>query len=237
MLSIQSVNLAKQPAFKCIHDEVTDYEEIGHGVYQEVQPDMYYSKDAYESDKSKLEQQLDDINEVIQNTSVPKPIRVIGKIATIGIGSALGFVSMRYGAQGMAKIARKGMNYAKSFTQKPSMQKLSQKLGSAKENSAKHINNLMTKLKETQLSKDLMERTSKLTAKVKDSKFAEKMTEISNKVSDNKLANKITEKAQKAKNAIKSITSEQVENGVVNLFAVSGGVTGGVTALQEVTKE
>ena len=43
--------------------------------------------------------------------------------------------------------------------------------------------------------------------------------------------------SRRALEKVSSITGEQVEKGLVNLFAVSGGVTGGVTALQEVTKE
>ena len=94
MLSVQSVNLMKQPAFgtRDLTDQYVDFEE----VKDYPADDFAYSKEDYSSDKTKLEKQLEDINAVIENTSVPKPVRALGKVVSVGIGAALGFVSMKY---------------------------------------------------------------------------------------------------------------------------------------------
>ena len=76
MLSIQPVKLTNSYSFKGYE---VPYEE-----------DYAYSKSSYENDKSKLEEQLRELNDVIGNTTVPKPIRALGKIASVGIAAGLG---------------------------------------------------------------------------------------------------------------------------------------------------
>lgn len=242
MLSVQSVNLMKQPAFgtRDLTDQYVDFEE----VKDYPADDFAYSKEDYSSDKTKLEKQLEDINAVIENTSVPKPVRALGKVVSVGIGAALGFVSMKYGAQGMAKIFKGAANWVKKLAQKPIFKSVSEKMGSA----AGKVKQLSVGLFDKVMNSKAMKKTSEffvnLGNKYKDTKLATNLSKISEakpaKVAFegiSKVKEGVNSLSRRALEKVSSITGEQVEKGLVNLFAVSGGVTGGVTALQEVTKE
>ena len=201
MLSVQSVNF--KPAFG--NYKYADVKDVEYEAVNDMPSDEYYSKVAYEKDKSALEKQLDDINEVIENTDVPKPLRAIGKLATIGIGAALGFVSMKYGAQGVAKMLKKGAGWVKTLGEKKFVKNISEK-----------IQNFWTNITK--------------------SKTAQKISSPLNDILERPKVKSMAEKLRLAQ-IKKMATAENVEKGAVNLFAVSGGVTGGVTALQEVTKD
>lgn len=223
MLSIQPVNLTSQYSFK--------------GTNRVNEEDYAYSRLDYENDKSDLEEQLRDLNEVIENTTVPKPIRVIGKIASIGIGAGLGFVSMKFGAQGVTKLAKKGIAYSKELLNKPFAKKVIEKSTEIANNIGTFVKGKFDKLSnaiaDNAKFKAVTEKLTGASEKIKSSKVGEKINNFANKVAESKTAQKAREVVDKATTKIKGITSENVENAVVNLFAVSGGVTGGITALQD----
>ncbi len=223
MLSIQPVNLTNQYSFK--------------GATRPMEEDYSYSRLDYESDKSDLEGHLEDLNEIIENTNVPKPIRVIGKIASIGIGAGLGFVSMKFGAQGVAKLAKKGMAYSKELLNKPFAKNIVEKstkmTNDVKTFVTNKFDNLSTIISKNAKYQAMTEKLAGMSKKIKTSKFGEKVSNMANSVAESKVAQKAKEVAQNTKTKIKNITSEQVENAIVNVFAVSGGVTGGITALQD----
>lgn len=207
MLSIQSVN--SNPAFGRRYSRII--EDIPfENIPQNVSIDDIYSKEQFKEDKSRLEGQLDELNAVIDNVNVPKPVRAFGKVVSIGIGAALGFVSMKFGAQGVTKLLKKGYNALSKFAQKPILKPLLK----AKEFVGKKVNQLVTNL----------------------SNFGHKH-KLSNKFMNgcDKLKNNFKE--TKVYNKLSNITKENVEKGVVNLFGVSGGVTGGITALEGVTSK
>lgn len=247
MLSVQSVNLMRQPAFGVRQNvgEYVDYEEMPYSSNDNIDE---YTKSQYTDDKTKLEKQLDEINAVIENTDVPKPVRAIGKVASVGIGAGLGFVSMKYGAQGMAKIIKKGASYAKSLTQKPLVQAVANKSGEAAEAVKSAAGKVINKARDSKAAQDTSSFFNDLVGKYKNSKFGIKVAGITSKITDNKPAKYIAAKTEKTRkviseaasnvyNKVIGITGEKVEKGIVNLFAVSGGVTGGITALQEVTAD
>lgn len=223
MLSIQPVNLTNQYSFR--------------GATRPMEEDYSYSKLDYESDKSNLEGHLEDLNEIIENTSVPKPIRVLGKIASIGIGAGLGFVSMKFGAQGVTKLAKKGIAYSKELLNKPFAQKVIKKSTEIANKTTSFVSEKFSKLSnaisENAKFKAASEKLATAGEKVRNSKAGQKINDLANAVAESKVAQKAKEVAENTKTKIKSITTENVENAVVNLFAVSGGVTGGITALQE----
>lgn len=227
MLSIQPVNLTNHYSFK-------GYERLN-------EDDYAYSRANYESDRSVLEEHLQEINDVIENTEVPKPVRVMGKIASIGIGAGLGFVSMKFGAQGVVKLGKKGLAYAKKVAEKPLAKRIitdSKDLAAEAKNATK---DLFTKaneaIKNTKVAQKVTEKVTKLTEKYEKTAFAGKMRGIAKEVSESKIAQNAKKLTETAKAKVKAITPENIENGVVNLFAVSGGVTGGITALQESVKK
>ena len=245
MLSVQSVNLMNQPAFASksrfennsyIVD--VDYEPVAgdssgdvyhtfEPVQEELKEDVYYSKKDYAADKSKLEEHLDEINSVIENTDVPKPVRALGKIVSVGIGAALGFVSMKYGAQGVAKFIKKGASWTKSLAEKP----FAKNIGERTQNIIKYV-------KDSKLTARVSEFFQNLGEKYSQTKFAGKLSDINNTIMEAKPVKAVLAQASNLKKeALKYATAENIEKGAVNLFAFSGGVTGGVTALQEVTKD
>ena len=96
MLSVQSVNsVATRVPFKAAEDA--------------ERKDYIYSQEQYDADKSSIEKSLDDINAIVENAGNTKAMRTFGKVASIGIGAALGFVSMKFGAQGVAKFVTEGI--------------------------------------------------------------------------------------------------------------------------------
>lgn len=235
MLSVQPVNLINKTSFGSVREN--DFS------------DRIYEKKQYEEDKSKLEEQLEDLNEVIQNTSMPKPIRVAGKVATVGIGAALGFVSLKYGAQGVSGVVKKGYAYMQKLAAKPNVKSALEKAGNFANKTKDSIVNIGKELKDSKYAQKLSDTANNIIDKFKNTKFAQKLSGAMSKLEDTKFAKSVKDMATNAKetannkivqpsiNKIKSITKDQVERGIVNVFAVSGGVSGGVTALQEVTKE
>lgn len=223
MLSIQPVNLTNQYSFR--------------GATRPMEEDYSYTKLNYESDKSDLEGHLEDLNEIIENTSVPKPIRVLGKIASIGIGAGLGFVSMKFGAQGVTKLAKKGIAYSKKLLNKPFAKNAINKSREIATNVSSFVKEKFGKLSDSIADnakfKAVTEKLASTNEKIKSSNVGKKISNFTNTVAESKVAQKAKEVVDNTKTKIKNITSENVENAVVNLFAVSGGVTGGITALQE----
>lgn len=237
MLSVQSVNL--RPAFggyRPNYDEVEDVEF--------TLKDEYYPKDSYVKDKSALEEHLAEINKVIEDKSIPKPVRVFGKLVSVGIGSVLGFVSMKYGAQGMAKLIRKGAAWLGKLKEKTFFENAAKKFAYAKGQINEICTNVYNSIMDSKLIKASSEFFVNIGKKYKETKLATSISEFNK----SKPARVVFEGASKVKDGINGlssrarkyvsqITEEQVEKGVVNLFAFSGGVTGGVTALQDVTKD
>ncbi len=246
MLSVQPINLMKQPAFGVRQNigEYVDYEDV-----TDTPNDTYeYTNEQYKGDKTKLEKQLDEINAVIEDTNVPKPIRAIGKVASVGIGAGLGFVSMKYGTQGMAKIVKKGANYVKTFANKPATQAVLDKAEDVVDVVKSTTGRVINKAKDSKVTQNTSSFFNGLIGKYKNSKFGVKVAGLTAKITDSKPAKYLAAKTEKTRNVISEaasnvykkvtgITGEKVEKGVVNLFAASGGVTGGITALQEVTAD
>ncbi len=225
MLSVQSVNF--RPAFGTYAPKYGEVKDVDYEVVDDMPSDEYYSKENYSKDKTRLEEHLDEINSVIENTEVPKPVRVLGKIASVGIGAALGFVSMKYGAQGVAKLVKKTAAWTKSLGDKKVVKTIS-------ENTQK----ILTNIKDSKAGKNVSAFFTSLGEKYKNTKFAEKLAAFNNQAKEFKPVKLAIEKGTELKNSVvKLATAENIEKGAVNLFAVSGGVTGGVTALQEVTKD
>lgn len=227
MLSVNSVNmLSQRPSFRGAE-----------ASYQEYGDYKYYSKDAYESDKTKLEQQLDEMNDLIENATVPKPVRVVAKVFSIGLGVALGFYSMKFGTQGVVKLVHKSSDAVKKFLNKPSCQKIitgtKELFADAKDKIVKKGKDISNYLKDTTIGK----RIAKGIESFKGTTFAKKAEKVMNNVKDSQVVSKAKDYAGRARTKVKSITGEQVEKGLIDVFAVSGGVTGGITGLQEATKE
>lgn len=225
MLSVQSVNF--RPAFGTYDLRYGEVKDVDYELVDDMPSDEYYSKENYSKDKTKLEEHLDEINSVIENTEVPKPVRALGKIASVGIGAALGFVSMKYGAQGVAKLVKKAAAWTKSLGDKKVVKNISE-----------HSKQIIGNLRESKLGKNTAVLFENLEKKYKDTKLSKQLTNINNSIKENKFYQAAMEKGIQVKEkAAKWATAKNLENGIVNLFAVSGGVTGGVTALQEVTKD
>lgn len=223
MLSIQPVKLTNSYSFKGYE---VPYEE-----------DYAYSKSSYENDKSKLEEQLRELNDVIGNTTVPKPIRALGKIASVGIAAGLGYVSMKFGAQGITKMIKKGYNYSKDLMNKPAVKETLNKFSEVKDNSTKYaktkLNEFAANASENSFIKNTTGKLNTFFETIKNSDFAKQIKNIADRLSNSKFAEFCKELTTRIKTAFNNITGETVEKGVVNLFAVSGGVTGGISALQE----
>lgn len=235
MLTVQSVNLMKQPAFSSYHSkygevtdvdftEVKDSPEMSDDISEDV---FYYSKEDYEKDKSALERQLYEINDVIENTEVPKPVRAVGKLASIGLGAALGFVGLKYGTQGVVEFGKKGFALAKSLGDKKFVK-----------NIVERSRQLAVQLKESKIAGKTTAFFDNLGNKYSESNLGKKLNTMKNFLHENELTKSLVAKGKRFKeNIAKYVTGKNIEKGAVNLFAVSGGVTGGVTALQEVTKD
>lgn len=219
MLAIQPVNFTKSHSFK------------GAQEY-----DGAYTKHQYEADKTKLEEHLDELNEVIENTQVPKPVRAIGKVATVGIGAALGFVGMRFGAQGIVKMGKEGIAYFKKLAQKPKFTKMLNGFKNVYVKIKNFVTKNFDKIKNNPKVQGAITKFTDGFAKFSQKPFCQKIKNVANKFVAWKPVQKVCEFVKSLFAKVKSIKGQQVENATVNLFAVSGGVTGGITALQEATK-
>lgn len=227
MLTVQPVRLSQQLPFR--------------GVESQEREHYNYSKEQYQNDKSALEEQLSDLNSVIEDTNVPKPVRAFGKLISIGIGAALGFVSMKYGAQGMAKVVKKGAEAVGGAMKKPFMQNAGEKFINGAKAVGRFFAELYNKVANSRFGKAVGKFCTETFEKLKNSKLGQKATEWAQNIKKSKFGENIAKKAAAAQQAVKDaagrVTGEKVENGVVNLFAVSGGVSGGVSAIQEAAKE
>ena len=227
MLTVQPVRLSQQMPFK--------------GVEAQEQERYNYSKEQYQNDRSALEEQLNDLNSVIEDTNVPKPIRAFGKLISVGIGAALGFVSMKYGAQGMAKVVKKGAEAVGGAMKKPFMQNVGEKLVNGVKAVGRFIKKIYNKIAESSFGQAVGNFVKKAAKGLKESKFGTKVAEWTQNLKNSKFGENVAKKAAAAQQAVKEaaskVTGEKVENGVVNLFAVSGGVSGGVSAIQDAAKD
>ena len=225
MLTVQPVRVSQQLPFRST----------------EASNDYRYTKDQFQSDKTALEEQLEDINSVIEDVNVPKPVRAFGKLVSVGIGAALGFVSMKYGAQGMAKVVKKGAEHVGNTFQKPFMKNIGEKFVKVGKAIREFFVKIYNKIAESSFGKAIGNFFKGIGEKFKGSKVGSKIAEMGNNISELNIVKKASAKAaeikEAAKGAVAKVTGEKVENGVVNLFAVSGGVSGGVSALQEATKD
>lgn len=226
MLSVQSVNF--RPAFGSYYPKYGEVKDVDYEVVDDMPLDEYYSKEAYENDKSALEKQLEEINAVVENTEVPKPIRAVGKLATIGLGAALGFAGLKYGTQGViSKIIRPGVRRIKALGEKKFVKNIFSK-----------SQELLAELKNSKLGVKTNEFLTGLNNKYKDTKFSQKLSNLCAGIKENEYYKSAVAKGAQLKEQVaKWATADNLEKGTSNLFAVSGGVTGGVSALQEVTKD
>ena len=227
MLTVQPVRLSQQLPFR--------------GVEAQENECKNYTKEQYQNDKSALEEQLSDLNSVIEDTNVPKPVRAFGKLISIGIGAALGFVSMKYGAQGMAKIVKKGAEAVGGAMKKPFAQNVGEKFTKGVNTIKTFVVEVYKKIAESKFGQAVGRFVNKVAKGVKESKFGQKVAEWAQNIKNSNFGKKVAEKAATAKQAVREaagkVTGEKVENGVVNLFAVSGGVSGGVSAIQEAAQD
>ena len=227
MLTVQPVRLSQQLPFRGVEAQENELKN--------------YSKEQFQNDKSALEEQLSDLNSVIEDTNVPKPVRAFGKLISIGIGAALGFVSMKYGAQGMAKIVKKGAEAVGGAMKKPFAQSVGEKFTNGIKAVGAFFVKLYKKVAESRLGQAIGRFFSKVAKGIKESKFGQKVAEWSQNISNSDFGKNVAKKAAAAQQAVKEaagkVTGEKIENGVVNLFAVSGGVSGGVSAIQDAAKD
>lgn len=198
---------------------------------QAPEKEFAYSKADYQSDKTQLEEHLDSVNSVIENANVPKPIRAFGKLVSVGIGSALGFVSMKYGAQGVAKLAHSGGAKLKAFGEKGFVKKIGAGIKKGAQAVWNFIKKIFGNIKDSKAGKAVGNFFTTNVNKFKNTKFYQK-------VSQNKIVKAVAGFIKKAYNFVKTkvlgITKENVENATVNLFATAGGVSGGISALSGV---
>ena len=190
-----------------------------------------YTKVDYQNDKTQLEEHLDTVNSVIENANVPKTIRAFGKLASVVIGAALGFVSMKYGAQGVAKLAHTGGAKLKAFGEKGFIKRI----GTGIKDGAKavwgFIKKVFNKIKDSRAGQAVGNFFKNNINKFKD-------TKLYKKVSENKIVKAIAGFVKNAYTFVKTkvlgITKENVENATINLFATAGGVSGAISALSGV---
>ncbi len=218
MLSVQSVNF--KPAFGHYDPRYGNVIDVDYTKVDDMPSDVYYSKEDYTNDKVQLEKQLEDINAVIENVQVPKPVRAFGKLVSVGIGAALGFVSMKYGAQGVVALMKKSYNWMRSLGK------------------SKVVENAAPQLKKSGVFKGISEFFSNKAKKFNESGLGKRIADIKTTFKNYAPVKYVTKKGAEFKKAVSDfITPERIEKGTVNLFAVSGGVTGGVTALEEAAKD
>ena len=218
MLQVNNVNLNRyQASFKGAYDTQPEYKN--------------YSKYDYENDKSQLEDHLDNINEVIENVNVPKPIRTFGKVISVGIGIALGFVSMKYGAQGVLKLANTGAEKVKKLSNKSFIKRIGSGIKTGAQAVWNFIKKTYNRIKNTKAVQNVSKFVSEKNAKFKNSKFYKGLTQ-------NKVVKTISDFFKRIYNTVKgkfkSIKKPQVENAAVNFMATAGGVSGGISALSGV---
>ena len=195
MLTVQSVNLS--PRFTA-----NDNEKVSNSVN--------YTETQYKKDRATLEDHMDQLSAVIDDVKVPKTVRTFGKIVSVGTGAALGFVSMKYGSQGVVKLIKKGLKALGKLSEKP----LFKKINNAAVIVSDKVKNLGLKTKEFMAKHKLSDKLLEICEKAGE-KF--KKTRLYGKLSN--------------------ITKADVEKGVTNFFGLSGGVTGGISALEGVTSD
>ena len=224
MLSVSPVNLMKQQSFKSV---MPDDQGYGGAVA------LPRACEANDDMLVQLEDQKNQWNDIVENDSLPKPVRIIGKAFRIGLAAAAGFVSMQIGAKGVVKLLHKGAELAGNFVKKPAMQRIGKAFSDLGSNAKKMFNKFGDDVKKLPIVKKTGDIFADLNKKFLKTDFVDKFSKFTKGIKETDSMKAVTKKVDGVKTAVKGITTEKVEKGAVDLFAVSGGVTGAISALQE----
>lgn len=245
MLSVNSVKLFSQPAFKMRDNSV--YQDA---VYAEDDDpcDEVDWEQKYQQDKSVIEEQMEKINNVINNNEVAKPLRTGAKVISVILGAALGAIGLKYGTTGMIKVGKDSYKMFQNALGKPLVKNTVDKSIKIADGGKKLAVSLYERIAESKAMQKVADKLGELGKKYAESKTGTKVTEIEGKINkyvsraktaitNSKVGKTAAELSDKTGTYFKGLTSQKVENGVVDMFTVSGAVTGGLNALDMAVKE
>ncbi|MBQ8168853.1 hypothetical protein IJZ97_05500, partial [bacterium] len=182
---------------------------------------------------AQLEEQKNQWDNILEDNSLPKPVRIIGKAFRVGLAAAAGFVSMQIGTKGVVKLLHKGAELASNFVKKPIMQKVVGAFSNLELGTKNVFKKLGSDIKNLPLVKKAGEAFADLNKNFKNTDFADKVSKFTKNITESDSMKAVAKRVDGVKASVKGVTPEKIEKGAIDLFAVSGGVTGAISALQE----
>ncbi len=245
MLSVNSVQLFSQPTFK-MRDR-NDYEDAVY-VEDDNSCDEVDFEQKYHQDKSVIEEQMEKINNVINNNEVAKPLRTGAKVISVILGAALGAIGLKYGTTGMIKVGKDSYKMFQNAMGKPLVKNTVNKSIKIADGGKKLAVSLYERIAKSKAMQKVIDKFGVLGKKYAESKTGTKVMEFENKINkyvnlakdaitNSKVGKAAAELSDKTGTYFKGLNSQKIENGVVDLFTVSGAVTGGLNALDMAVKE
>lgn len=239
MLSVDSVKLFSQPAFRGYEN---DY--CGAASLDDYPFDAADFEKQCQDEKSAIEEKMEKLNEIVNNQNVAKPLRTGAKIISVILGAALGAVGLKYGTVGMIKLGKDSFKTAQKVFEKPLVKNVTNHIKDFSHKGKEIAVSLYQKSKNSECMQKITDKLNKFGEKYANSKAGQKLSaaeqyvsEFAGKFEKSKTGRYVSKMSDSAKEYFKNITPDKVEKGVVNLFTVSGAVTGGLNALDMAAKE
>lgn len=187
----------------------------------------YYTQEDYDSEKSFLEQQKENVENLINNADTPKPVKTFGKIVLGTIAVAMGFVSMRWATLGSWKVAE-------DIITNPKTRKLVNGMIDPFKNGFKAAFDTVKKYDiSKKTAKHISEFMNSAGTGYKSSKAGKVINKFADRIVKNNTYKKVKDSVVNLYKNTKDISKEKVKNSVSNFFGVSGAVTAGVDAIQQ----
>ena len=202
----------------------------------DIDYDLYTQQD-YDSDKSFLEQQKVNVENLVNNTDTPKPVKTFGKIILGAIAIAMGFVSMKWATLGSWKVAEDIFKNPKTH------QIVNGMIKPFKDG----FNSASQRFKASGIGEKISMKVSSGASTIKEkfntSHAGQNVRHFAHKVNTNDIYKQSTEFLRSVYNKatkftgekfkqITGISKDRVKSYVSNFFGVSGAVTAGVDAIQ-----
>lgn len=194
-------------------------------------------KDFLNNAKRNVEETISNVEDMVGNSKVGKPIKTAGKIILGAISVAMGFVSMKWATIGTMKV---GENIVKS----PVAQKIAKEMAKPFTAGYNLVADAVKKGKVGEkISKTVSGAASALTEKLKGTKAGQTLNDLTDNAKNSNIFKRVAELAdnafEKVNNVVSTIkekgskiTGEKVKATIANFFGVSGGVTAGVETIQ-----
>ena len=220
--------------------DITDTNDVANEFSKENVSDPINEKAKYEEQKDFLnnakrnvEETLTNVEDMVGNSKMGKPIKTAGKIILGAISIAMGFVSMKWATLGTMKV---GENIVKSPIAKNIAKEISKPFTAG-------FGLVSDAMKKGKVGERISGAASNIGERLNDTNAAQRLNQFVDNLKNKDLYKrgakfvgntfeKITNFTNAAKERFSKLTGEKVKSAIANFFGVSGGVTAGVETVQ-----